>query len=182
MSFSDSCSGVRHRECHCDHQSSLICPNRGRICRRTPISALRKFDHKCSFVFGKRLSNILSSDRSLALCTGPENTKGQSSSQRNVFRSSSSGILNHILINFHLNHYVWLQVRLYLDLHEKYTNGVLREQLKFKDVYQTVKLLVGQFASAMKLLKVRPVFKRQQDNFDKILKVLLMNNGITLTD
>ncbi|CAG2172454.1 unnamed protein product, partial [Oppiella nova] len=63
-------------------------------------------------------------------------------------------------------------VRLYLDLYEKYSNGVLREELKYEDVLETVKLLVEQFPNAMKLLKVRPVFKRQQDNFDKILKVL----------
>ncbi|XP_054168730.1 protein fem-1 homolog C-like [Oppia nitens] len=63
-------------------------------------------------------------------------------------------------------------VRLYLDLQEKHSNGVLREELKFDDVFHTVKLLVEEFPKAMRLLKVRPIFKRQQDNFDKILKVL----------
>lgn len=63
-------------------------------------------------------------------------------------------------------------VRLFLDLHEKYNAGILREKLQYEDVLASIKLLVSQFAISMDLLKIRPVFKRQQDNFDKILRVL----------
>lgn len=62
-------------------------------------------------------------------------------------------------------------VRLYLDLHEKHTAGVLREELKYTDVIETIKLLISQFEFSVSALSIRPVFKRQQDNFDKILKV-----------
>ena len=62
-------------------------------------------------------------------------------------------------------------VRLYLDLQEKHTAGVLREELQYDDVVATIELLVSQFSASMESLKVKPVFKRQQDNFDKILKV-----------
>jgi hypothetical protein len=57
-------------------------------------------------------------------------------------------------------------------LYEKFSTGVLREELKYEDVLETVKLLIKEFPTSMKLLNVRPMFKRQQDNFDKILKVL----------
>ena len=67
-------------------------------------------------------------------------------------------------------------VRLYLDLHEKYSNGILREELRYQDVIETIRLLVEQFPSSMQYLSIRPVFKRQQDNFDKILKVKTMIN------
>ncbi|KAI1287985.1 Protein fem-1 -like protein C [Halotydeus destructor] len=63
-------------------------------------------------------------------------------------------------------------VRLYLDLQEKRASGLLREELQYDDVVGTIRLLVSQFRSSMDSLKVKPVFKRQQDNFDKILKVL----------
>lgn len=62
-------------------------------------------------------------------------------------------------------------VRLYLDLHEKFMTGVLREELQYRDVIETIRLIIAQFPESMKNLSVRPVFKRQQDNFDKILKV-----------
>lgn len=48
-------------------------------------------------------------------------------------------------------------VRLYLDLHEKYSSGVLREELKYSDVIGTIDLLVDQFSTSMTLLKTRPV-------------------------
>ncbi|RWS02806.1 Protein fem-1-like protein, partial [Dinothrombium tinctorium] len=63
-------------------------------------------------------------------------------------------------------------VRLYLDLHEKHSLGILREKLQYSDVIATIRLLQLHIRSSMNLLKIRPVFKRQQDNFDKILKVI----------
>ncbi|XP_013786210.1 protein fem-1 homolog C-like [Limulus polyphemus] len=63
-------------------------------------------------------------------------------------------------------------VQLLLDLYEKHEVGILREELQYWDVIQTVKLLFSQFDNTMKLLSIRPVFKRQQDGFDKILKII----------
>lgn len=62
-------------------------------------------------------------------------------------------------------------VRLLLDLQEKRTSGVMREELRYEDVVGTIELLVSQVSSTIEALKIRPVFKRQQENFDKILKV-----------
>lgn len=63
-------------------------------------------------------------------------------------------------------------VRLFLDLYEKHGAGILREELRYDDVIGAIRLLINQFPMSMELLCHRPVFKRQQDNFDKILKVL----------
>ena len=62
-------------------------------------------------------------------------------------------------------------VRLFLDLLEKNSSGTIKESLQYRDVVATIQLISHQFPSAIDSLKVRPVFKRQQDNFDKILKV-----------
>ena len=59
-------------------------------------------------------------------------------------------------------------VRLFLDLMEKRDAS---GELRFADVVATIQLLVSQFTPAIQALSVRPVYKRQQDNFDKILKV-----------
>ncbi|XP_054712915.1 protein fem-1 homolog C-like [Uloborus diversus] len=63
-------------------------------------------------------------------------------------------------------------VRLFLDLHEKHNNGTLRERIQFADVYESIRLLVSRFDESIELLNVRPVFKKQQEYFDKVLKVL----------
>ncbi|RWS26719.1 Protein fem-1-like protein [Leptotrombidium deliense] len=63
-------------------------------------------------------------------------------------------------------------VRLYLDLYEKYSMGILREKLQFDDVIETIRLLKIHLQSSMNSLKIRPVYKKQQENFDKILKVI----------
>ena len=62
-------------------------------------------------------------------------------------------------------------VRLFLDLQEKKAAGVMREEVRHEDVVKTIQLLVNQLPPAIEALSIRPVFKRQQDNFDKILKV-----------
>jgi len=72
-------------------------------------------------------------------------------------------------------------VRLYLDLHEKHAAGVLREKLKYDDIVGTIKLLVNDFPASMNLLSVRRMFKRQQDNFDKILKVTLVTFRLSVS-
>lgn len=63
-------------------------------------------------------------------------------------------------------------VRLYLDMYDKGKAGLLRDQLQLADVVHTTELLVARFAETAELLAVQPVFRRQLDNFDKILKVL----------
>ncbi|GBM56108.1 Protein fem-1 A [Araneus ventricosus] len=63
-------------------------------------------------------------------------------------------------------------VRLFLDLHEKHNAGLLREKIQFADVFDSIRLLVVRFKESQELLNIRPLFKRQQDNFDKILKVV----------
>lgn len=64
-------------------------------------------------------------------------------------------------------------VRLFLDLLDKYSSGLLREDVHYDDIVSTIDLLVTEFPAALRLLEVRPVYKRQQDNFDRILGVLI---------
>lgn len=63
-------------------------------------------------------------------------------------------------------------VKLFLDFHEKNQIGMLREQIDFQDVFDSIRMVTCRFESSNHLLNIRPVYKRQQDNFDKILKVL----------
>lgn len=62
-------------------------------------------------------------------------------------------------------------VRLFLDLQEKRAAGLMREEIRHCDVVSTIRLIVNQLTPSIEALSVRPVFKRQQDNFDKALKV-----------
>lgn len=66
-------------------------------------------------------------------------------------------------------------IRLMLNLHEKnleYNPNDLHghEIPLFKDCYQVFKLLTNNIAEARDLLKIRPIHRKQQENFDKILK------------
>jgi len=63
-------------------------------------------------------------------------------------------------------------VRLYLDLLEKHNAGILHESVRYEDIVSCIWLLASQFEESMALLRIRPVFKRQQENFDKILKLV----------
>uniref|UniRef100_T1JDN3 Uncharacterized protein n=1 Tax=Strigamia maritima TaxID=126957 RepID=T1JDN3_STRMM len=63
-------------------------------------------------------------------------------------------------------------VRLYLDLLEKFNAGQMHEQVQYSDLTRNICMLARHFKETMRLLRVRPVFKRQQDTFDKILKVV----------
>lgn len=64
-------------------------------------------------------------------------------------------------------------VRLFLDLLDKHNHGVLREDVRYDDLITTIEILVTHLREALQLLEIRPVFKRQQDNFDRILGVLI---------
>ncbi|XP_065348180.1 protein fem-1 homolog C [Cloeon dipterum] len=73
-------------------------------------------------------------------------------------------------------------VRLYLDLHERRAGNQnqqwgqqpahFNEQLKFSDVYNTTLVIVRELNCSKRLLAVEPVYKRQQESFDRILKCL----------
>lgn len=60
-------------------------------------------------------------------------------------------------------------VRIFLDLHEKHGRGLLRESLQLKDVVSSLHLLVDNMEQSLMLLRIKPVFRRHQDNFDRIL-------------
>lgn len=62
---------------------------------------------------------------------------------------------------------------LYLDLFEGQQHPMVEERLNFDDVLETVETLLEQIDLAVNLLRVRPVFKKQQDNFDMTLKVIV---------
>ncbi|KAG8188428.1 hypothetical protein JTE90_007996 [Oedothorax gibbosus] len=63
-------------------------------------------------------------------------------------------------------------VRLFLDLHEKNQSGLLREKIKFNDVFENIRLLVVRFKESAIMLQARPLFRRQLENYDKVLKVV----------
>lgn len=42
----------------------------------------------------------------------------------------------------------------------------------FKDIYRVFELLTSDIAEAQRLLSIRPIYKKQQDNFDKMLKCI----------
>ncbi|XP_014272256.1 protein fem-1 homolog A isoform X2 [Halyomorpha halys] len=69
-------------------------------------------------------------------------------------------------------------VRLFVDLNLKsldiMMNGGIRadEDPKFEDVHATFTLLANKISYCRQLLDIRPVYKRQQESFDRILKCL----------
>ncbi|KAG8269251.1 hypothetical protein J6590_004547 [Homalodisca vitripennis] len=69
-------------------------------------------------------------------------------------------------------------VRLFVDLNEKSLevmgNGNIRaeEEPQFNDVLATFTLLADKLSDCRQLLQVRPVYKRQQESFDRILKCI----------
>lgn len=63
-------------------------------------------------------------------------------------------------------------VRLYLDMIDKHGAGVMQNTVSFEDAFHTLELLAAQLPECMALLKVQPVHKKHQSNFDHMLKVL----------
>lgn len=63
-------------------------------------------------------------------------------------------------------------VRLYLDMIEKHSAGVMPNTVNFEDAFRTLELLTAQLPECMKLLKIQPVHRKHQSNFDLMLKVL----------
>lgn len=64
-------------------------------------------------------------------------------------------------------------MRLFLDLNDKAHNNLVKEGLQYQDIYDTIELIVNQLGACQELLKIRPVFKRHQENFDQTLKVFV---------
>ena len=69
-----------------------------------------------------------------------------------------------------LNYYCLFQalVKLFLDLHDKHTMGVIQGEVRLVDVTSTIELLVTNLSECSALLELQPQFKRQLDSFDKV--------------
>ncbi|XP_018336887.1 protein fem-1 homolog C [Agrilus planipennis] len=66
-------------------------------------------------------------------------------------------------------------IRQMIDFNEKFKqneNNESSDQQRFEDVVATFRLLTEDIEEAQRLLKIRPVFKRQVENFDRILKCI----------
>ena len=63
-------------------------------------------------------------------------------------------------------------VKLYLDLHEKHAQGVLSIEVNIEDVISTVELLVADLSECADLLTVIPTWRKQQDSYDKVLRII----------
>lgn len=63
-------------------------------------------------------------------------------------------------------------VKLYLDLHEKHSLGVVNTEVRLEDVMSTIELLSKDLNGCAQLLTVAPQFRRQQDSHDKVLRII----------
>jgi hypothetical protein len=63
-------------------------------------------------------------------------------------------------------------VKLYLDLFHKQQLQQLQQHVRAEDVLSTVELLARDLPGCARLLRVAPTFKRQQDSYDKVLRII----------
>lgn len=68
-------------------------------------------------------------------------------------------------------------VRLMLDLHERYSDGlnnydIVHNVPLFDDVFGIFKVLTQTIKESYDLLQIRPIFRKQQENFDRVLKCI----------
>ena len=63
-------------------------------------------------------------------------------------------------------------VKLYLDLHKKSTVGLAVAEVHVEDVVNTLDILLSDLPSSSQMLSVFPRFRRQQDSYDKILRII----------
>jgi hypothetical protein len=61
---------------------------------------------------------------------------------------------------------------LYLDLFEVQQQPTTDDQLNFDDVHETADILLHDITEVVQLLQIKPVFKKQLENFDTTLKVI----------
>ena len=63
-------------------------------------------------------------------------------------------------------------VKLFLDLNEKHGNGLLTAAVRPEDVVHTIELLLSDLAGCSALLELQPVYRRQQESWDKVLRII----------
>jgi len=64
-------------------------------------------------------------------------------------------------------------VKLFLDLFQKSTvQGMISAEVNVEDVLATIELLARDLPRCAGLLSVAPQFKRQQDSYDKVLRII----------
>lgn len=63
-------------------------------------------------------------------------------------------------------------VKLFLDLNEKYCKGLIATAVRTQDVVHTIELILLDLPGSCSLLDIAPVYKRQQESWDKVLKIL----------
>jgi len=63
-------------------------------------------------------------------------------------------------------------VKLFLDLNEKHTAGMLSTAVRAEDVIHTIELLLSDLGRCSLLLEIAPVYKKQQESWDKVLKII----------
>ena len=64
-------------------------------------------------------------------------------------------------------------VQLFLELNEKYGAGLLTSAVRPEDVIHTIELLLSDLGNCSTLLEIAPVYKRQQESWDKVLQLIL---------
>lgn len=63
-------------------------------------------------------------------------------------------------------------VKLFLDLNEKHGAGLLTSAVRPEDVIHTIELLLSDLSNCSTLMEIAPVYKRQQESWDKVLKII----------
>lgn len=63
-------------------------------------------------------------------------------------------------------------VKLFLDLNEKHSAGVITTAVQTEDVVHTIELLLADLGRCSALLEIAPAYKRQQESWDKVLKII----------
>lgn len=57
--------------------------------------------------------------------------------------------------------------------HTEYQGNALEQTLQFEDVFAVFRLMIDNISEAQDLLQIRPVYRKQQENFDRILKCIV---------
>ncbi|OQR73147.1 protein fem-1C-like [Tropilaelaps mercedesae] len=63
--------------------------------------------------------------------------------------------------------------KILFDAHDKHAQGVFDAPINFNDVNFLLDKLMNCFPAAIEQLKQRPVFRKQQENWDRVLKILI---------
>ena len=93
--------------------------------------------------------------------------------------------MRNVIILYELSISITLQdlVELFLDLNEKHGAGLLTSAVRPEDVIHTIELLLSDLGNCSTLLEIAPVYKRQQESWDKVLQLILSHLSlISLND